>query len=105
MEFADKQVAQIAAETMNGYMMFGKQLDAHLVENAHKETFKHGNREWKYIPTKLKFRNEKNRERTNEEKAAKVKGLLQKEKEKRDRLKELGIAYDFSGYVSIKCNI
>jgi hypothetical protein len=26
--------------------------------------------------------------------------LLQKEKEKRDRLKELGIAYDFTGYVS-----
>jgi len=46
------------------------------------------------------FRNEKNREKTPEEKAERVKGLLQKEKEKRDRLKELGIKYDFSGYVS-----
>ena len=30
--------------------------------------------------------------------AARVRGLLQKEKEKRDRLKELGIEYDFPGY-------
>jgi hypothetical protein len=57
----------------------------------------------------VKFRNAKNRERTDEEKAARVKGLLEKEKEKRIRLKELGIDYEFSGYVSdardITCNI
>lgn len=29
-----------------------------------------------------------------------VKGLLEKEKEKRDRLKELGIKYEFPGFVS-----
>ena len=49
----------------------------------------------------MKFRNEKNRERTEEEKALRVKGLLEKEREKRIRLKELGIDYEFSGYVSI----
>lgn len=47
----------------------------------------------------MKFRNEKNRERNDEEKALRVKGLLEKEKEKRTRLKELGIDYEFSGYV------
>ena len=30
-----------------------------------------------------------------------MKGLLEKEKEKRIRLKELGIDYDFSGYVRL----
>lgn len=38
-------------------------------------------------------RKEKNREKTDDEKAARVKGLLQKEKERRDRLKELEIDY------------
>ena len=46
----------------------------------------------------MKFRNEKNREKTDEEKAARVAGLLGKEKEKRNRLKELGIDYEFSGF-------
>jgi len=101
LEFEEKSVAETAAKTMQGYILFGRQLDCHLVENAHKETFKNGNRDWKFIPNQVKFRNEKNREKTNDEKAAKVKGLLQKEKEKRDRLKELGIKYEFTGYVSM----
>lgn len=53
------------------------------------------------MPTQVKFRNEKNRERTDVEKAARVKGLLEKEKEKRTRLRELGIDYEFSGYQGI----
>ena len=69
------------------------------MDKAHKETFKNGNREWKYVPNNVKFRNEKNREKTDVEKAQRVKGLLEKEKEKRDRLKELGISYEFPGYV------
>jgi nucleolar protein 15 len=85
---------------MNGYIMFGKQLDCHVIDKAHKDVFKNGNRKWKYVPTQVKFRNEKNRERTDVEKAARVKGLLEKEKEKRTRLKELGIDYEFAGYVS-----
>lgn len=86
---------------MNGYIMFGRQLDVHLVEKPHKDTFKNGNRDWKFIPTQVKFRNEKNRERTDTEKAARVKGLLEKEKEKRVRLRELGIEYEFPGYTKI----
>jgi hypothetical protein len=66
-------------------------LDCHTVDQPNKDLFKNGNRKWKFIPTQVKFRNEKNREKTDDEKAARVKGLLEKEKEKRDRLKELGI--------------
>ena len=71
------------------------------MEDPHKEIFKHGNREWKYIPTQVMFRNAKNQEKTDEEKAERVKGLLAKEKEKRIRLKELGIEYEFPGYQGI----
>lgn len=100
MEFDDKEVAKIAAETMNGYIMFGKQVECHTMDEPHRETFKNGNKQFKFIPHQLKFRNEKNRPKTDQEKALKVKGLLEKEKEKRDRLKELGIKYEFTGFVS-----
>ena len=61
--------------------------------HIHRELFKNGNRKFKFIPTQLKFRKNKNSEKTDDERAARVKGLLQKEKEKRDRFKELGIDY------------
>ena len=72
-----------------------------MVDTPHKDTFKHGNREWNYAPTQLIFRNKKNALKTKEEMSAKVKGLLEKEKEKRIRLKELGIEYDFPGYQAL----
>ena len=74
------------------------------MENPHKELFKNGNREWKYIPKKQMFVQKKNEEKTDEQKALKVQGLLQKEREKRDRLKELEIDYKFPGYVCIFYN-
>eukprot|EP00355_Strombidium_rassoulzadegani_P000755 CAMPEP_0168615040 /NCGR_PEP_ID=MMETSP0449_2-20121227/4295_1 /TAXON_ID=1082188 /ORGANISM="Strombidium rassoulzadegani, Strain ras09" /LENGTH=207 /DNA_ID=CAMNT_0008655759 /DNA_START=12 /DNA_END=635 /DNA_ORIENTATION=- len=100
-QFANKEVAEIAASSIDGYMIFRKQLECHLVDRAHKETFKHGNREWKHIPTQLLFRNKVNEQAaklTSEQRAARVKGLLEKEKEKRMRLKELGVDYEFPGY-------
>ena len=47
------------------------------------------------------FRNKKNAEKTDEQKAARIQGLLEKEKEKRIRIKELGIVYEFPGYQAI----
>ena len=81
--------------------MFGKQLEVHVVDNPHRDTFKNGNRKWKFIPTQLKFRNVKNEDKSEGDKAARVKGLLAKEKEKRDRLRELGLDYEFEGYRGI----
>ena len=71
------------------------------MEDAHRDTFKHGNRDWKFTPTRQMFRSAKNAQadnKTPEQRKARVLGLLQKEKEKRDRLKELEIEYTFSGY-------
>ena len=50
-EFAEKDVAEIATKAMNGYMMFHKTIECHMVELPHRDTFKHGNRDWKFIPT------------------------------------------------------
>ena len=106
MQFEDAEVAKVAAETMDNYMIFGRSLQAKVVEPemAHKDMFKNGNREWQFIPKAKIFREKKNAEaedRTDEQRAARVKGLLAKEKEKRVRLKELGIKYDFPGYAAL----
>ena len=66
-QFKDKETAGIAVKAMDGYIMFGKQIDCHLVTEPHKDTFKNGNRDWKFVPHQTKFRNEKNRTKTDEE--------------------------------------
>lgn len=106
-----KKEAEIAVQTMDKYIIFGKQLDCHMIEPemAHKDMFKNGNRDWVFVPTALKFRKKKNEEllpeseggKTLEQRVQRVQGLLEKEKEKRIRLKELGIEYDFPGYQGI----
>ena len=104
MEFGDKKVAEIAAKSMDKYMIFNKTLDVHVVENPHFETFKHGNRDWKFVPTQAMFRAKKNADldsKTTEQRKARIEGLLQKEKEKRDRIKELEIDYEFPGFKAL----
>jgi hypothetical protein len=70
-----------------------------MVETPHRDTFKNGNREWKYVPTKVIFKKKYNNDEKNDvQRAARVEGLLNKEKERRIRLKELSIEYDFPGF-------
>ena len=70
-----------------------------MVEAPHRDTFKNGNRDWKYVPTKVIFKKKYNNDEKNDmQRAARVEGLLNKEKERRIRLKELGIDYEFSGF-------
>jgi len=52
---------------MNGFMMFKKTIDCHIVEEPHRDTFKHGNRDWKYVPTKAIFRNKLNNNHKTDE--------------------------------------
>ena len=51
LEFADQSVAGVAAKAMDKYIMFGRQLDVHVMNETHFEMFKHGNRDWKFVPT------------------------------------------------------
>lgn len=70
-------MSEVAAKAMNKYMMFGRNLDVHVMEEAHPEMFKHGNRDWKFVPKQLMHRNKINKEeKTDEQKKARVEGLL-----------------------------
>ncbi len=77
MQFKESKVAEVAAKAMNKYMMFGRNLDVHVMEDAHKEMFKHGNRDWKFVPKQLMHRNKINKEeKTDAQRKARVEGLL-----------------------------
>ena len=69
-------------------------------ESVHPEMWKNCNRTFKYIPFKLLNNKSINREQTDEKKIIKVQRMLDGEKQKRERIKELGITYVFPGYSS-----
>lgn len=56
-EFADEEVAKIAADTMNNYLMFNKVLKCHVIPHgqAHKEMFRNANKTFT-LPKKSDFR-------------------------------------------------
>ena len=51
-QFDEPAVAKIAQDSMDKYMMFGRQIEAKMMEPelVHKDLFKNGNREWKFVP-------------------------------------------------------
>jgi len=72
-----RKIADIAAKAMDKYMIFDRALDVKVVEETHRDLFKHGNREWKFVPTQAMFRNKKNsEEKTPEQRKARIEGLL-----------------------------
>lgn len=54
-QFANDAVARIAAETMNGYLLFGRLLDVHLVpaERQHARMWNGADRVWRRIPWRV----------------------------------------------------
>ena len=81
LEFDDKKVADIAAKAMDKYMIVGRALDVHTVDadKVHRDTFKDGNRDWTFKPTKQMFRSAKNAEsetKSDVGRKARITGLL-----------------------------
>ncbi|XP_065919936.1 MKI67 FHA domain-interacting nucleolar phosphoprotein-like [Dysidea avara] len=104
-EFEYDEVAKIAAETMDNYLMFDKLLQCKFIPShkVHPLTFKG----WRKHPRRINRLNWSrllhNRAMVrNKDKYQRVIGaLIKKERRKRHRLKELGIDYDFPGYAAV----
>jgi nucleolar protein 15 len=96
--FACSDVATIVAETHNNYILHDRLLKCRVVEPS--------SLTWKILkPFKIKPKQIVKQPRTQREIGKRVKGLLRRESKRRKRLKDLGIDYDFPGYVScIKSN-
>jgi nucleolar protein 15 len=99
-EFQSETVAEIAAETMNNYLLFGHLLVCKVIpqDNVHPNLFVGANRKFIVADRFKTLRKKHNKPKTKEQQAKTVNRLLSKEEKKRQQLKELGIDYDFPGY-------
>ncbi|KAJ1920387.1 hypothetical protein H4219_001363 [Mycoemilia scoparia] len=100
-EFQSLDVAKIVADTMNNYLLFDHLLQCRVVpeDKVHPALFNGANTKFKVVPWNKIQRLRHNKKRTPEEHKKAVGKLLAKEKRKRDKLKELGIDYEFPGYL------
>ena len=118
------EVAEIAAKTMNNYILFDRMLVCNVVSDTAKynllfkkckNIFKFHNKYNSYIFERNKviqkkdfsffilcyllFSYSKNQPKSKHEMKDYVKTLLEKENKKREKIKEMGLDYDFPGFV------
>jgi len=113
-EFEDEEVAQIVAETMDKYLLFGRQLVAHVVDDKkrHPALFRGAGKKMKPLDRKrkalqkLQHNKKRGDDRKDDDPSAAVPAVtrrqqsrrLQKQERKRGVLKGMGISYDFEGW-------
>lgn len=102
MQFRYPEVAQIVAETIDGYMLMGKVLVANVLNPGHKNPFVFAtSKEFKFINWKRLFMKEKNRTKTPEELKKEVEGLIKNDVARKEKLKSLGIEYSYPGFSAL----
>lgn len=103
-EFKHPEVAQIVAESMNGYLLFESVLKVRTMTEAecHPEMWKGANRKFKQVPWQKKAATQHDRERSADEQKARNSALLRGERRRRKKIADAGIEYDFPGYASVK---
>ncbi|KAL3141862.1 hypothetical protein ABBQ32_004526 [Trebouxia sp. C0010 RCD-2024] len=96
-EFQSPEVATIAADAMDNYMMFKQKLRVNVVKSAdiHPLLFKGANKKFHAIPRQKLSREQHNRERTAEEDMLRVKKAIAKDKKRKQRIKAAGIDYEY----------
>lgn len=99
-QFSSDEVARIASEAMDGYLMFDKILQCKLVAEAdlHRNVWKGANK--RFVPLNRAARDRKlqNRIRTTEQTKKVVRKLRGNDNRRRRKLKELGIDYEFDSF-------
>ncbi|KAI8805928.1 hypothetical protein BJ742DRAFT_391021 [Cladochytrium replicatum] len=99
-EFAAEEVAKIAAETMNNYLLFNHILNCRFVpdEEVHPNTFVGANRKFKAIPWRKIHIERQNKPKSEEQEKVIGKRLKKKDELTRKKLADAGIDYNFVGY-------
>lgn len=101
-EFADAEVAKIVAETMSGYFLQEKRLVCHVLpmDKVYEGMFAKSKRVMTKKDRQKLARTECNKRRSAEAMKEITAKLVKREVVKRKRLEELGIEYDFPGYIT-----
>lgn len=99
-EFADKDVAAIVAETMNNYLIDGHLLQVREVpkDKIHPKLWIGANRKFRNVPNDRIERVRRNGPKTPEQEAKRKRGILRAQNKRREKIKAAGIEYDFEGY-------
>lgn len=97
-EFSDPEVASIAAETMNNYLLFGHILKCAVIppEKIHDELFNGANTKFTVVPWKELSEKKNDMPKTAEKWAELEKRADDHLKQKQEKLKEAGIDFDLS---------
>ena len=101
-EFADKEVARIVAETMDGYYLSGRKLVCHALEpaKAHPGLFDDADKTWRVIPWRRLERERREAPKTEQDARKCLSRLLRGDGKRRQKLAKLGIDYAFTGYAA-----
>ncbi|KAI0648949.1 hypothetical protein C8Q79DRAFT_924348 [Trametes meyenii] len=96
-EFDSSSVAQIVAETMDNYLLTGHILTCKLIpkDQVHPELWVGANRKWRPVPRDRVARIAHNKPRTDEEQEKAEKRLLKRQEQRKRKLEDAGIKYDF----------
>ena len=102
-EFKNYEVAEIAAKTMNNYLLFDRILKCNIIEEKSKydRIFRKWKKKFEFENKYKKYIENQNKKKTNEEIKNKIQLLLEREENKREKLKDLKINYNFDGYKKI----
>ncbi|KAL3837165.1 hypothetical protein ACJMK2_022542 [Sinanodonta woodiana] len=99
-EFASEDVARIAAETMNNYLMFGKLLKCRFMDRVHPKLMKGANRKFRKPMTHIQDAKRHNQIKTEIQQARGVRRFLGAYKKKMNKLVSLGINYELDGIIT-----
>ncbi|KAJ9123536.1 hypothetical protein QFC24_003751 [Naganishia onofrii] len=99
-EMSSKAVAEITADTMNNYLLMGHILQCHLVpqEKLHPDLWVGANKKWRRVPAARIERSSYGKERSELEQAKVRSKLFKKDQARQQKIKDLGIDYDYTGF-------
>jgi RNA recognition motif-containing protein len=99
-EFEDAEVAAIVAETMNGYMLYGRTLQCAVVppERVHKRMLEQSKNRQRKIDWAKANAQRANAPKTEEQHASRLSRLQRRDAARRVKLEQAGIDYQFDGY-------
>lgn len=97
LEFKSPEVAAIAAEAMNGYMLFTQKLVCSVLESSavHPDLFKGTHKKFKKVPWAKIEAARHNQPRTTAQHAQRVARALSRDQKRSQQLKAAGIAYKY----------
>jgi len=95
-EFEHAEVAKIAADTMNNYLMYEKLFKCKFIppENVHKDTFKNCHRRFRLPRNNARTRFHHNKNITDAEHSKRLGKMEKKLKKKQEILAKMGLSYE-----------